>query len=323
MRYGEASTTSAGQIALLDQLDVCRDHLPAQLRHGDLGDPSELLLRFGRVANQQLHFRRSEVLRIDPDVHLVRLGVDTLLIDPLALPLDSDADAFERELDERTNRVRLARRHHEIIGSFLLKHHPHHLHIVACMPPIAFGIDVAHVEAILHAQLYASDGARHFARDEGGAAPRRLVVEEDAVGCMHAVCFAVVDDDPIGVLFGDRIRRARIKGRCLLLWHLLHETIELGGGGLVEARLANEAGRADRVEQPQHAHPISVGCVLGHFKRDLHVRLCPKVVELVGAHLGDDIKAVSRVGEVTIVKNQPPRIDVRVFIKIFYAPGVE
>ena len=36
-----------------------------------------------------------------------------------------------------------------------------------------------------------------------GPPPRRLVVEEDAVGCMHPIGLAVVDDNPVRKLLGD------------------------------------------------------------------------------------------------------------------------
>ena len=75
-----------------------------------------------------------------------------------------------------------------------------------------------------------------------------LVVEEDAVGGVHVVGFAVVHHDPVGVLLGHTVRRARIEGRLLCLRNLSHLAVQLRGGRLVEASEVGEAAGADRVQ---------------------------------------------------------------------------
>eukprot|EP00966_Prymnesium_polylepis_P211396 4895600-Prymnesium_polylepis.1 len=87
---------------------------------------------------------------------------------------------------------------HVVVGRLLLQHHPHHLHVVARVAPVALGVDVAHEELVLQPLVDARDRTRHLSRDERGPSARRLVVEEDAVGRVDAVRLAVVDDDPVG-----------------------------------------------------------------------------------------------------------------------------
>ena len=62
---------------------------------------------------------------------------------------------------------------------------------------------------------------KHLPSDERGAAARRLVVEENAIRGMHAICLTVVDNDPIGIQLGHGIWGARIKWSRLPLRNLL------------------------------------------------------------------------------------------------------
>src|SRR3546814_16081984 len=64
------------------------------------------------------------------------------------------------------------------------------------------------------------------------------LVEQDAVGGVHAVRLAVVHGHPIGVQLGRRIGAARIERRRLALRRLLDLAEQLGGRGLVEPHLA-------------------------------------------------------------------------------------
>ena len=85
------------------------------------------------------------------------------------------------------------------------------------MAPVAQRAQVAEVQAVLQAERDARQRARDLARDEGLAAQRALVVEQDAVAGVHAVGLAVVHRDPVGVELGHRVGAARIERRGLLL----------------------------------------------------------------------------------------------------------
>ncbi len=113
---------------------------------------------------------------------------------------------------------------------------------------------------------YLGDSTGDLAGHEGRTAPRRLVVEQDAVGGEHTVRLAVVDHDPVGVLLGHAVRGARIKGGLLGLRDLAHFAIQLGRGGLVEAGEVGEAARADGVEETQCADAVDLRGVFGHLE---------------------------------------------------------
>ena len=66
-----------------------------------------------------------------------------------------------------------------------------------------------------------------FAGHEGFATAWGFVVEENPVAGIHAVGFAVVHRDPVGVELGDCIRGTRVERRGFLLRNLLNQAIEL------------------------------------------------------------------------------------------------
>lgn len=71
--------------------------------------------------------------------------------DAFAVPFD--ADLGKCGLDYLAHRPRLAGREHEIIGLVRLQNHVHALDIVACMPPVALGCEVAELERLLKTDL--------------------------------------------------------------------------------------------------------------------------------------------------------------------------
>src|SRR3546814_9451430 len=68
---------------------------------------------------------------------------------------------------------------------------------------------------------------------------------------MHAIGFAIVDDDPVGIEFRRGIGRARVERRLLALRHFLNQTIEFGSRSLVETAALLNAEDTDRLEQPE------------------------------------------------------------------------
>ena len=58
---------------------------------------------------------------------------------------------------------------------------------------------------------------------------------EDAITGVHAIGFTIVDRHPVGVELGYRIRTAGVKGCCLPLRNLLHQSVEFGGRCLVKS----------------------------------------------------------------------------------------
>ena len=149
------------------------------------------------------------------------------------------------------------------------------------------------------------------------------MVEEDAVGSVHAIGFAVVHHDPVSVELGGSVGAARVEGGGFLLRDFLNEAVKLRGGRLVEAGLVFHAEDADRLEQAKRAHGVGVRGVLRRLERDLYVALRGEVIDLVWLGLLDDPDEVRRIGHVAIVKDQARVIDMRVLIEMLDTSGVE
>ena len=115
------------------------------------------------------------------------------------------------------------------------------------------------------------------------------MVEENAVCKVHAIRLAIVHHGPVREQLGHCVWAARVERGVLGLCLSLLATEELGRAGLVEARLLFKPASSDGVEQAKHADSVRLGGVIRHLKGHFHVRLCPKVVHLVGSHLGHDL----------------------------------
>ena len=191
-----------------------------------------------------------------------------------------------------------------VVGLILLEHAPHTLNVVAGMTPITLGVDISEVEALVNSLVDAGDGGGNLAGDEGTATAGTLVVEEDAVGKVHAVGLTVIHEDPEGVLLGDGIGRTGVEGGGLGLGNLTDLSVQLGGGGLVESDLLLHATSADGIKHPEDTNTIGIGCVLGHIEGNLDVGHGTEVVNLIGLHLGNDGDQVRGIAEVTIVEEK-------------------
>ena len=173
---------------------------------------------------------------------------------------------------------------HVVVRRALLQHEPHALHVILCAAQVALRINVAHDQPVRLAAQNFSQSQRDFALHEVVAAAHAAVVEQDAVGRVHAVRLAVIFDDPVRVQLAHRVRRARIKRRGLALRHLLHFAVQLAGGRLIKPGNRIQVVITDRFQQLQRAECVRVGRVFRHLKRDFHVRLRGQVVNLQTLH---------------------------------------
>ena len=226
---------------------------------------------------------------------------DALLVLGFALPLEFDADIVEGELGKLADAVLHARGNDVVLGLAGLEDEPHTLDVVLGVAPVAEGVEVAEVEFVLQA-LGDAGGEGDLARDEGLATALALVVEEDAVAAEHAVGVAVLLDDPEAVLLGDGVGAEGVEGGVLVLGHFLDLAVELGGGGLVDLAAIGEAYLADGLDDAEDADGIDIGGELGGVEADLHMALGGKVVDLRGAHVGDDADDGHGVAEVGVVE---------------------
>jgi len=227
---------------------------------------------------------------------------DALLVLGFALPLEFDADIVEGELGKLADAVLYARGNDVVLGLARLEDEPHTLDVVLGVAPVTKGVEVAEVEFVLQALGDAGGGEGDLARDEGLATALALVVEEDAVATEHTVGVAVLLDDPEAVLLGDGVGAEGVEGGVLVLRDFLDLAVELGGGGLVDLAAIGEAYLADGLDDAEDADGIDIGGELGGVEADLHVALGGEVVNLRGAHVGDDADNGHGVAEVGIVE---------------------
>jgi hypothetical protein len=149
------------------------------------------------------------------------------------------------------------------------------------------------------------------------------MVEQDAVGSVHAVGFAIIDGDPVAVKLCDAIGRTRIKRRGFLLWGFLHQAVKLRRGGLIEPRLLLHAENPDRLQQPEHAERVGIGGIFGALETDADMALGGEVVDLGRADLLHQPDQIGRIRHVAIVQQERHIAGVRVFIEMIDARGVE
>ena len=252
----------------------------------DFGCPAEFFAGLGRVAEQGFDFGRAVVARVDADDGVAGFALGVVAVNPqnnanfgFAFPFKAQGNAefSGSEFDELPHAVLHAGGDDEVVRLFLLQHQPLHFDEIAGMPPVAQGGEVAEVETVLQADGDARQGAGDLARDEGFAANRAFVIEEDAVAGIDAIGFAVVDGDPVGVELGDGVGTARVEGSGFLLRGFLDEAVEFGCRCLVEAGLLFEAEDADGFQDAQRTQAIGVGGVFRGFEADRDMALAARL----------------------------------------------
>ena len=170
------------------------------------------------------------------------------------------------------------------------------------MAPVALRIKVAEVEARLLAEADVRDGAGNLARHEGAPTTGALVVEEDAIACVHVVRLAIILGDPKCIQLCDAVRAARIEGSVLVLRDGLYEPVKLGGRRLIEPHVVLEATGAHGIEQTQGTERVDVARILCHVEGDFDVRLRAEIVNLGRLDLRDDVYKVGAVRQVSVVQ---------------------
>ena len=210
----------------------------------------------------------------------------------------------ERRLEELAHGVGLAGGEHEVVRPVVLQDAPHPLHEVAGKPPVAPSVEIAEEELVLKPKLDARGGAGDLAGHKRLAAPRGLVVEENAVRGENAVRLAVVPHRPVGVELGDGVGRAGMKRRRFALRAFRRHAEELRSRRLVEAHVAAEIGPPNRLEKPDGAERVDFAGVLGHVKRHANIALRGKIVDFVGANLAAELREPSGIGQVAVVQDE-------------------
>src|SRR5262249_23753751 len=161
-------------------------------------------------------------------------GLDASLRLAFALPLNLPAGAGKGLFHELSHRMGLTCGQNIAIWLGLLKDKPHAFNIIACVPPVASGVEISKIKFPLMTVFDRCDCASNLARHKGFAAGWSFMVEEDAVRGMHSIRFPIIYSDPIGVEFCGRVWRTGMKRRRFVLRFFVNAAIQFGCGGLVE-----------------------------------------------------------------------------------------
>src|SRR4029079_18742213 len=197
------------------RFEILGDHFGAKLSSGGLRRPSQRLARSRGVAEQGFNLCRAEVARVDPNdfVAWFQAGLDAPahgiddadFFDAAAGEAKGDAEVLGRTDQELPDGILLPGGDDEVARLFLLQHQPLHADIVPRMTPIAQGIEVAEVEAVLESLADIAKAACDLAGYEGLAPARALVIEEQAVARIDPVRLTIIDRDPMGIELGDGV----------------------------------------------------------------------------------------------------------------------
>jgi hypothetical protein len=306
-RHGVSGT--AERVLPRRQLHVVVHHHGGELLDGGAGLPAQLGSGLGGVAEQHIHLSGAHISRVEGD----------RLLDRVAQPR-----VREGHLGELTDADRAPRRD-DIVRRRVLQHGPHGPDVVARKAPVAPGIEVAEVHAVLQAVLDAPDGPRDLPGHERLATPGRLMVEHDAATHVHAVGLAVVHRQLVRHDLGARIRAARAEGRLLGLRRLDHLAVLLAGGSLVEADFPPDLILTDAhgFQHLQRAHGDRLGGVHRQIEGHTHVRLRTEVVHLVRPDRSNEAVEAVGIAEIAVVQRHVGTLFVRVVVQVLDAISVE
>ena len=200
------------------------------------------------------------------------------------------------------HRVLYAGSDDEILRPLVLEHQPHALHIVLCVAPVPFAVQVPQLELVLQAAGDPPGGAGDLPRHKVLPPSLRLVVEQNAVDREHAVGLPVLLHHPVPVLLGDGVGAVGVEGRGLLLGHLLHLPVQLRGGGLVEPACFLHAQNPDALQQAQYPQRVHIPGVLRHVEAHLHVALGRQVVHLLRLYQPQDTDDAAGIAQIPVVE---------------------
>ena len=216
--------------------------------------------------------------------------------------LPAAADVAEREIEKLLDRVRFAGRNDVVVALRSLKHHPHRFDVVFRVTPVALGVEIAEVKFVLLSSKNFSDRACDLSGDEGFAAARGFVVEEDSVRGMQSVGFAVVHGGPVREDFRAAIGAARVEGRCFLLRNLQNLAVHLGARSLVETGFDPRV--ENRVQEANGAEAGDVSGVLGRVEAHADMALGAEVVDLGGLYLAKRAIRGGRIREIAVMEKE-------------------
>src|SRR5438094_7664870 len=200
-----------------EQPQVRLNHLMDQFLKFYLARPPKLPPGFGGIPQQRFHIGRPEELGIDDHMVVV-----------------VEAQTREGGLDELPHRVLLPGRDHVVFRFVLLKHQPHRADVLAGMPPVTSGLQIAEPQLLRQAELDSRGMGGNLPGDELEATTGGLVIIQDAGGGFDAVGLPVVASQVKPGHFRDPVSGPRMKRRQFVLGHLRDLSEHLVRGGKIE-----------------------------------------------------------------------------------------
>src|SRR4029077_10916221 len=287
-----------------EQIHVRVDHDADQLLESYFRFPIETLLRFRRITEQQVDLGGALVARV-------------VFYELLPIQINMR----ESRLDELAHRVRFAGGQHEVVAFAELHNSPHPFDVLRCISPIAFCVQVAEEQFLLHALLNGGDSARNFAADESFATTRAFMVEQNAIARAKTVALPIVNGGPIRENLCHAIRTPRPEGRFLSLRRLLGLAEHFAARRLVKAR--TQSGFADCFQNANRADASDVGSVLRNIEAHAHVALRAQMIDLVRLQFVKKLHKIHRVAEVAVMQKQSYIVYVWISVEMVNSGGVE
>src|ERR1017187_5187007 len=286
------------------QRNVRFRHDAHELRKFRLRCPAKFLLRFCRVADQQIDLGRPVIMRID-----------------LYIFFPFQSGVAKREIEKLADGMRFAGCDDVVVRFFLLQHEPHGFDIFRRVTPVAFCVEVPQIQLLLQTGFNASGSARDLARNERFAAARRFVIEQNPVAGVNAVRLAVVHRHPVGVNLGRAVRTSRIKGSGFALRRFPHQAKHFTAARLVKTRFRRRVSH--RFEDARGSDPSHVAGVFRNVEAYANVALRAEIVYLVRFDFCDQREDGDGIRQVAMVQKKTSISAVRIFIDRFETFGVE
>ena len=277
------------------------------LETGLSGIPAEFGLGFGGIAPEVYDIGGTVEVFTDGDDGLADKSFGTtddyaFLVKTLAFEAEFDASVAEGQLGELADAVLHTCGDDEVLGTVVLQDKPHTLHIVLGIAPVAQGVEVTQVQAILQTLADTGSSEGDLAGDEGLATALRLVIEKDAGAAEHIVGLAIFFHDPEAVKLGHSIGTIGMERGIFVLGNFFYLAIELGSRGLIDTAGLLQMAGAHSLEHAEYTSGIDISREFRRVETDLHMALGCQVVYLVGTDFVHDLDYGHGVTQVGIVQ---------------------
>ena len=131
------------------------------------------------------------------------------------------------------------------------------------------------------------------------------MVEQDTVDGKHVVGIAIFLDDPVTVLFGDRIRAVGIKRRFFILRDFYYLAVQLGGRGLINFDLLGHPKNTNSLQNAQNADGVHFTGIFRRIEGNLYMGLRCEIVDFIRLREGNNTHQRGRIGQIPVVERNP------------------